>query len=50
MAGKHRLRNRQVRHAAPHRALEVVDAHIRTTHVLTTDALAVIPSQRPRTS
>ena len=42
MAGKHRLNRgrHQVQHAAPHRAVEVVDARTRTGHFLTMDALA----------
>lgn len=42
MAGRHRIKERghQVQHAAPHRAVEVVDARTRTGHFLTLDALA----------
>ena len=41
MAGRHRLRRRhQVRHAAPPRAVEVVDARTLMGHVLTLDALS----------
>lgn len=40
MAGRHRLTGRRVQHAAPHRAIEVVDARTRTTHALTDEALA----------
>lgn len=39
MAGKHRLKHRQVQHSAPHRAVEVVDARTRTMHSLTDEAL-----------
>lgn len=39
MAGKHQLKNRQVQHATPRSALEVVDARTLTAYVLTTDAL-----------
>jgi hypothetical protein len=40
MAGRHRLANRRVHHAAPPRAIEVVDARTFTAHYLTMDALA----------
>jgi hypothetical protein len=41
MAGRHRLKGRQVRHSSRSRAVEVVDARTLTTHLLTSDALAV---------
>lgn len=40
MAGRHRHKHRRVRHAAPPRAVEVVDARTLTGHFLTLDALA----------
>lgn len=39
MAGRHRLANRRVHHAAPPRAVEVVDARTLRGHLLTLDAL-----------
>ena len=41
MAGKHQLKHRQVQHAAPHRAVEVVDARTHTMHSLTDKARSV---------
>jgi hypothetical protein len=41
MAGRHRIKGRQVQHAAPPQCpVEVVDARTRTAHSLTDEALA----------